>query len=189
MPRLILATILVLTLAPGAWAQIDDPLLPCLTQAAKTYDLPPEILITIRTVEAGRSGQMSKNPNGTYDIGPMQINSHWLDKLAERYQTTPEVIKDKLLHNDCFNIHIGAWVLRREIDEAGGNFWRGVAHYHSRSRLYGYRYLYLVSTTARRLFGPDVFNAPPPTPADNAPPPTSADAVPVESDDQKEPPE
>lgn len=99
----------------------------CLNQAAKRFSLPEILLKSILEVEAGKVGELRINKNGTYDIGPMQINSSWLNKF------NGYVSKEDILYNGCTNLQVGAWILRYNIDKAG-NFWQGIGNYHSNTK-------------------------------------------------------
>jgi len=106
----------------------------CVIATAKRFELPETLLWSILAVEGGKEGQYTKNKNGSIDLGPMQINSIWLEQFAE-YVTPGEI-----LYNGCVNIQIGAWILRSHINLAGGDFWKGVGNYHSRTPLLHRRY-------------------------------------------------
>ena len=55
----------------------------CLLMAANTYQVPPAVMIGIMQVEGGHIGQqVGPNFNGTYDLGPMQVNTRWMPELA-----------------------------------------------------------------------------------------------------------
>lgn len=97
----------------------------CIEHAAHYYRLPVAIVTAVRRQEAGRTGAVHENSNGTIDIGPMQINSIHLPTLA-RYGITFEKLRDDL----CVNIHVGAWMLAKSI-RARGDLWKGVGDYHS----------------------------------------------------------
>ena len=57
----------------------------CLMLASQTYAVPPAVLVGIYKAEGGRVGQESPNQNGSYDLGPMQINTTWLPDLAGKW--------------------------------------------------------------------------------------------------------
>lgn len=99
----------------------------CITQTAKRFSLPEALLRSVMDVENGKVGELRVNKNGTYDIGPMQINSKWLNKFSGY------VSKEDLLYNGCKNIQVGAWILRYNIDKAG-NIWQGIGNYHSKTK-------------------------------------------------------
>jgi len=99
----------------------------CIMETAERFDLPPRLIYAVLKVEGGKVGQRVKNTNGTFDMGPMQINTIWLDHF-ENY-----VSAEQILHNGCVNIQVGAWILRSRINEADGDFWKGVGSYHSKT--------------------------------------------------------
>jgi hypothetical protein len=55
----------------------------CINEAAIEYHVPAKLIISLLNVERGKNGKVEKNKNGTYDIGPMQINSSWLPDLEK----------------------------------------------------------------------------------------------------------
>jgi hypothetical protein len=109
----------------------------CVYQASQEYSLPPRGLIALWLTEGGRQGTQSKNKNGTIDYGPMQINTVWLKRLAKDFGVTANM----LTHDFCFSVRAGAYILRYEINQAGGSFWDGVGHYHSRTPEFKYKYI------------------------------------------------
>lgn len=103
----------------------------CLTEAAAAHRLPPAVLVVLLDVEGGTLGHVSRNTNGTVDIGPMQVNTVWVPRIAARWHTTPASAYAALRDNLCANLEGGAWILRQAMDEARGDFWGGVGTYHS----------------------------------------------------------
>ena len=143
----------------------------CIFYAAQAANLPPPILMTVLTVEAGHEGTHSPNPNGSEDYGPGQINTVWVGEIARAIHQSPETTRALLQYDGCFNIRVTATLLRRQIDEAG-EFWAGVGRYHSRTRAESLKYIRKVIATAKRLFGPGIIAATP-VPAAAVPPPGS----------------
>lgn len=106
----------------------------CFNEAGRTYKVPPMLLQAIAWVESRYDKNAENfNTNGSVDMGVMQINSLWLEPLAEYG------IEQKHLYNACFNINVAAWILRKQINEVGYN-WQAVAHYHSRTDWRGENY-------------------------------------------------
>lgn len=97
----------------------------CINQAAVTYHVPAALIISILGIEGGSVGMAKPNTNGTYDYGPMQINSLWLQKIKP-YGYTPE----QLQYDPCANVMVGTWILGVNIANSP-DFWRGVGGYHS----------------------------------------------------------
>ncbi|WP_241136773.1 lytic transglycosylase domain-containing protein [Achromobacter insuavis] len=109
----------------------------CVAQAAADYSLPLRGLIALWLTEGGRVGTVSKNTNKTSDFGPMQVNTVWARRLARDFGVTEE----HLTNDFCMSIRAGAYILRYEINMAGGDFWEGVGHYHSRTPKFKYPYI------------------------------------------------
>ncbi|CAM4405361.1 MAG: hypothetical protein LEGION0398_MBIBDBAK_01226 [Legionellaceae bacterium] len=117
---------------------INDVPIECINQASIAYHIPAHILISVLKVEGGRVGLAKKNSNGTYDYGPMQINSIWLPVLSIHGYT-----KEKLLYDPCANMWVGTWILSQKMTEST-NLWRGVANYHSHTQEKNAAYQYKV---------------------------------------------
>lgn len=112
----------------------------CVFMAAHTYEVPPAALMGIYQVEAGAVGQaVGPNRNGSYDLGPMQINTIWLPELAQRWgveiDTAHRLVKD----DACTNVGVAAWILRSHLDETK-DIAKAIAQYHSRTPVHGNRY-------------------------------------------------
>jgi hypothetical protein len=102
----------------------------CINQAAVTYFVPAKIIISVLNVEGGKVGLAKPNTNGTFDYGPMQINSIWLPTIATYGYT-----KQQIQYDPCVNVMVGTWILSNKIATtvaaSNGDYWRGVAGYHS----------------------------------------------------------
>lgn len=133
---------------PGAGAEVIEG---CLQAAASTYHLSPVVVVILLHVEGGRLGRVSGNSNETVDIGPMQINEIWLPDLARHWHASIPQTFLALRDNFCANVEGGTWILRRGIDEARGDFWRGVGYYHSHNPVHKAVYLRKVLGQALRL--------------------------------------
>ncbi len=113
---------------------INDVPVECINQAAISYHVPATLIVSVLTVENGKVGHATPNKNGTFDYGPMQINTIWLDKLKPLGYS-----KDELLDNPCTNVWVGTWILSQRIAKTP-HFWYGVGSYNSYSLPQNYRY-------------------------------------------------
>lgn len=122
---------------------------PCVEQVAEVYQLPVELLQAIHTVEGGRPGTMAgPNRNGTYDLGPMQINTIWLPTLREM-----GITRNHLLDDPCTNIAVGAWIYRQALNRHG-DYETAAAAYNAGSNLRAGRgYARKVMSAWRKLAG------------------------------------
>ena len=123
----------------------------CILAAANVYREPPALLLILLNVEGGTLGAVSQNTNGTVDIGPMQINQIWLPTLARHWRLTVPQTYAELENNFCANLVAGTWILHKAIKAADGHLWRGVAYYHSHTRVFESEYLRAVLAEARHL--------------------------------------
>lgn len=147
--RLIKAMFCAAALAATAQAATlpsDDPATAaCIRRAAEGFSVPELPLWIILDVERGTVGRVSGNTNGSYDIGPMQINSTWLPRLAKLGVSEHQVLNDL-----CTNIFVGAWVFAHEYKRFDGDVGRAIAHYHSPTARHQQRYLGLIQGAITR---------------------------------------
>jgi soluble lytic murein transglycosylase-like protein len=120
---------------------------------AQVYHLPPRVLPSIQKVEGGRPGLAQPNKDGSEDLGIMQINTLWIGPLARYTGLAPEVVRERLLHDPCFNIAAAGAIMRTYLNETGGDLLRAVGNYHSHTPVRNQDYQVRVMTAARTLFG------------------------------------
>lgn len=111
----------------------------CLMLSAQTFHVPPSVMIGIMQVEGGRVGQEVADANGTYDLGPMQINTIWLPELARYWGVDQRTARTWVRDNGCVNMHVAAWILRRQLDRTS-DLRTAIAWYHSATPGVGDRY-------------------------------------------------
>ena len=105
----IFACVLVLVCLPAKAAT-------CFEHAAQRYGVPVSLLKAISLQESsGRANAFNRNPNGSYDMGLMQINSTWLPTLARHG------ISAQHLWDPCVSILVGAWILSNNFSRLGYN--------------------------------------------------------------------
>lgn len=121
----------------------------CLILAAQTYEVPPAVMVGILQVEGGRIGQQVSNTNGSYDLGPMQINTIWVPMLADYWGVNHPTAKRWIRDDACTNMGVAAWILKRHMVETG-SLSKAIAHYHSRTPSLGYSYKAKVIEAMRR---------------------------------------
>ena len=126
----------------------------CVAAAAERYHVPVSLLYGILAAEDTRVGQIVRDINGSYDMGPMGTNSLWLPVLA-RYDIT----RLEVLDNGCQNVAAGAWILARKLKDHQGNamahpraFWRHVGDYNSAIPHWNHQYRQRVAKFAQRDF-------------------------------------
>ncbi|MGE5270516.1 MAG: lytic transglycosylase domain-containing protein [Thiohalocapsa sp.] len=116
------------------------------------YHLPPHVLPSIQLVESGNPGLASRNKDGSADLGVMQINSLWVAPLAQHTSQSQTAVRQRLLHDACFNIAAAGAILRIYLNEEKGNLLRAVGDYHSHKPVRNLSYQLRVLDAATRLF-------------------------------------
>ncbi|ATH80271.1 muramidase [Pseudomonas sp. KHPS1] len=115
----------------------------CSIMAAVKYELPVNVVLAVSAQEGGKPGQWVRNSNGTYDVGPMQFNTVYLQDLS-RYGITPEDVEK----GGCYSYDLAAWRIRGHVRNDSGDLWTRVANYHSRTPAVNARYRQLIMRRA-----------------------------------------
>lgn len=124
----------------------------CLDMAAQHYNIRKDVLSAVLAVEGGSTGMKKRNSNGSYDMGPMQINSIWLPELKRR-----GISEHAVTHDYCTNILVGAWILAGELQRNGAprvntaEYWHAVGSYNSRTPYFNSRYAVRVWRQAKYM--------------------------------------
>lgn len=102
----------------------------CVAASSIRFNVHADLIKAVILTEGGRVGAKTKNKNGSYDIGIMQINTIHLP-LLKQYGIT----EDQLLNEPCVNIAVGTWILAKGVNRAGNanDFWVGVGSYNSKT--------------------------------------------------------
>ena len=129
------------------------PWLACMATVAAVYHLPPRVLPSIQAVEGGSVGTIHANADGSQDLGIMQVNNRWILKLAAVARIAPADVRDRLIHDGCFNIAAAGLIMRSYLDEAHGDLMLAVGYYHSHTVTLNLDYQSKVLASAYRLFG------------------------------------
>ena len=140
-----LETLLVATVCSAAMG-----LMPCQAradcfEAAGTYQgVSPLILRAIAWVEShGNPNALHRNTNGSIDIGELQINSIHLHELAAYG------IDEHLLRDECVNIYVAAWQLKKQMMKYGDT-WDAIGAYHSANARLRTEYIKKIRETLTR---------------------------------------
>tara|TARA_B100002003_G_C13990461_1_gene478630 strand:- start:367 stop:783 length:417 start_codon:yes stop_codon:yes gene_type:complete len=111
----------------------------CLMLASQTYSIPPAVMVGIYKAEGGKVGQEVKNTNGSYDLGPMQINTIWLPELAKKWGVSEDTARKWVRDDACTNVSVSAWILKQHIQETK-SLSQAIAYYNSRTPIHGTKY-------------------------------------------------
>ena len=116
--------------APPPSRPLSGDLRTCLKLSAQRYRIPEQLFLAVIMTEGGKVGRISRNANGSYDMGPAQINSSHLPELARM-----GITRDQVINDGCLNLHVGAWILARALNgqtpDNPAEFWRRVGNYNS----------------------------------------------------------
>ena len=118
---------------------IGKVLTACIMLASQTYEVPPAVLVGIFSVEGGKVGQEVKNTNGSYDMGPMQINSLWIPELSKHWGVGHDTARSWIRDDACTNVGVSAWILRNHLNKTG-SLSTAISYYHSRTPRLGKAY-------------------------------------------------
>lgn len=117
----------------------DEIYTQCITDAARFFGIDAELVFTLFDNEGGKVGTFSRNTNGTYDIGPMQINSSNLPEIKKHF---PTVTWRVLAYDACASFWVGTWWLYRKIVDRKGNVFEGIADYNSKTPKVRAKYIF-----------------------------------------------
>ncbi|ABM96839.1 lytic transglycosylase domain-containing protein [Methylibium petroleiphilum] len=140
--------------SPGAAAQpawYRPVTAQCLVEEAGRQRLELVKLLAVMKAEGGRVGMFSRNTDGSYDIGPMQVNTIHLPELAKLFNRSAGEVARLMAYDGCFNVAVGAWLLRKRTNEADGDFWYGIGRYHSKTPVHSTRYILRVHSVMQDI--------------------------------------
>ena len=121
---------------------IDNSLSHCVKRASIDFDLPISMILAIIEVEGGKNGEISWNKNGTYDMGPAQVNSVHLDELKKFGLDSYHII-----NNPCINIYSACYIIKKHYDkldkikDRGLRLAEAAGRYHSKTPYFKERYM------------------------------------------------
>ncbi|NWK94535.1 hypothetical protein DM806_02340 [Sphingobium lactosutens] len=96
-------------------------------------------LRALRRQEGGWIGAEVRNADGSVDLGPMQVNSWWVPRIARLIHRSESQVRSWLRNDPCFNVDAARWIFLSALHEAK-DFWRAVGIYHSPTRWRQMRY-------------------------------------------------
>lgn len=128
----------------------------CIRKAALGQPWLEKTLWGLRDQEAGWLGAEIRNSNGSHDLGPMQINSWWVPRIAIRVHRSEAQVRNWLRFDACFNAEAARWVFLSGL-RSTGDYWTAVGLYHSPTQWRQRRYRNAVAQHLRGRFGANVF--------------------------------
>jgi hypothetical protein len=128
----------------------------CIHSAALGSDWLEKTLWGLREQEAGWLGAEVANTNGTHDLGPLQINSWWVPRIARLLGKPEYQVRHWLRHDACFNAQAARWIFLSGLS-ASGNYWKAVGAYHSPTPWRQQIYAAQVANRMKVRFGTGLF--------------------------------
>lgn len=132
----------------------------CIRQAAGNRLWLERTLWGLRDNEGGWVGAEIANVNGSHDLGPLQINSQWVRRLATVARIPAERVRHLLIHDPCYNVGAARWLFLTAL-QATGDYWIAVGRYHSPNPKRASAYAQAVARRLVTRFGPEVFSRAP----------------------------
>lgn len=124
----------------------------CVHEAARGRVWLERTLWGLRDQEAGWIGAEVHNANGTHDLGPLQINSWWVPRMAQLLKRSPGEVRHWLRYDPCFNAGAARWIFLSGL-VATGDYWKAVGVYHSPTESRQQRYALKVAAHMKARFG------------------------------------
>lgn len=110
----------------------------------------------LRDQEAGWIGAEVRNVNGSHDLGPLQINSWWVPRIAAMIGQPERNVRYWLRYDPCFGAEAARWIFLSAL-QSTGDYWTAVGAYHSPTSWRQRRYSSAVALHLTRRFGPGIF--------------------------------
>lgn len=129
----------------------------CIRQAARGQAWLEKTLWGLRDQEAGWIGAEILNRDGSYDFGPLQINSWWVPRIAALLTRREGDVRRWLQFDPCFNADAARWIFLGAL-KASGNYWRAVGIFHSPNVTRQRHYAALVAVRLQRRYGSEAFS-------------------------------
>lgn len=130
----------------------------CIHQASLGQPWLEKTLWGLRDQEAGWIGAEVANTNGSYDLGPLQINTWWAARIATLIGRPEAHVRHWLRFDPCFNAEAARWVFLTAL-RSTGSYWKAVGVYHSPTAWRQRNYVgsvagHLTSRFGQAVFGP-----------------------------------
>ena len=132
--------------------QEEARLAECIRQAADGNPWLEKTLWGLRDQEAGWVGAQVRNANGSHDLGPLQVNTWWVPKIAVLVGRSQVDVRAWLTSDPCFNAGAARWIFLSAL-RTTGDFWKAVGVYHSPTAWRQRRYALSVARHMQRRFG------------------------------------
>ncbi|GBH32577.1 lytic transglycosylase domain-containing protein [Sphingobium xenophagum] len=121
------------------FASQEEKIGKCIRQAAAGHRWLERTLWGLRDQEGGWIGAEILNTDGSYDLGPMQVNSWWVGRISKILRHSRSDVRHWLIHDACFNVRTARWIFLSGL-AATDDYWQAVGAYHSPTKWRQQRY-------------------------------------------------
>jgi len=128
----------------------------CIGVAAAGKPWLEKTLWGLRDQEGGWLGAAILNTNGSHDLGPLQINSWWVPRIASLVGHPVARVRHWLRTDACFNAEVARWIFLSALAQTG-EYWRAIGVYHSPTEWRQRRYAESVASKLQARFGSAIF--------------------------------
>jgi hypothetical protein len=128
----------------------------CIYRASRGRGWLQKTLWGLRDQEGGWVGAVIANANGSDDLGPLQINSWWVPRIADLIKRPEGSVRSWLVHDACFNVDVARWIFLSAL-ATSGSYWTAIGLYHSRAIVLQKRYAAGVAWHVSHRYGPRAF--------------------------------
>ena len=73
----------------------------------------------LRDQEGGWIGSAVLNTNGSHDLGPLQVNTWWVPRIASLVGRPPDHVRHWLRMDPCFNANVARWIFLKALAQSG----------------------------------------------------------------------
>lgn len=154
---MLVVTLAVPSAAPAASLASEPEVARCIERAAGGRDWLEKTLWGLRDQEGGWVGAEVANANGSHDLGPLQINSWWVPKIAAVLHRPEVHVRSWLKSDACFNADVARWLFLSAL-RSTGDYWKAIGVYHSPTGWRQRRYALSVADHLARRFGSVIFS-------------------------------
>lgn len=130
----------------------EDEIARCIHKAARGSVALEKTLWGLRDQEGGWIGAEVPNRDGSHDLGPFQINSWWVPRLASLLSHPEANIRHWLRFDACFNAEAARWIFVSGL-AVTGDYWTAVGAYHSPNKGRQLRYAAKVAAHLEKRVG------------------------------------
>jgi hypothetical protein len=128
----------------------------CIARSAAGRGWLEKTLWGLRDQEGGWIGAEVRNRDGSHDLGPLQVNSWWVPKLAAVTRRPAADVRRWLTHDACFNVDAARWIFLSGLTLTR-DYWKAVGVYHSPTVWRQRHYARSVASKLQGRFGANVF--------------------------------